>query len=129
MKFYLVLVPNIIRDSFFKIKTSSSGKQLSKNALSIVQVSNSKNNGLPQAEVRSYLKINQCNVFGNINLDVYTAQKQPSRDVLRKTFSANIQQIFRRTLTSKCGFNKVALQVYWNHAVAWAFSCKAAAYF
>ena len=29
----------------------------------------------------------------------------------------------------KCDFNKVALQLYWNHISAWVFSCKFAAYF
>ena len=30
---------------------------------------------------------------------------------------------------SKCDFNKVALQLYWNHTLTWVFSCKFAAYF
>ena len=30
---------------------------------------------------------------------------------------------------SKCDFNKVALQLYWNHTLAWVFSYKFAAYF
>ena len=29
----------------------------------------------------------------------------------------------------KCNFNKVAKQFYWNHTLAWVFSCKFAAYF
>ena len=29
----------------------------------------------------------------------------------------------------KCDFNKVALQLYWNHPSAWVFSCKFAPYF
>ena len=29
----------------------------------------------------------------------------------------------------KYDFNKVALQIYWNHTSAWVFSCKFAAYF
>ena len=29
----------------------------------------------------------------------------------------------------KCDFNKVALQLYWNHTSAWVFPCKFAAYF
>ena len=28
----------------------------------------------------------------------------------------------------KCDFNKVALQLYWNHSSAWVFSCKFAAF-
>ena len=37
-------------------------------------------------------------------------QKQPSKGVLRKRCSENIQQIYRRTPMSKCDFNKFALQ-------------------
>ena len=36
-------------------------------------------------------------------------QKQPLADVPRKTYSENVQQIYRRTPMSKCDFNKVAL--------------------
>ena len=36
-------------------------------------------------------------------------QKQPSRVVLRKMCSENIQQIYRRVLMRKCDFNKVDL--------------------
>ena len=36
-------------------------------------------------------------------------QKQPSRSVLRKRCSENMQQIYRRTPMPKCDFNKVAL--------------------
>ena len=50
-------------------------------------------------------------------------QKQPSRGVLKKRCSENIQQIYRRTPMPKCNFNKVALQS------SWMFSCKFAAYF
>ena len=39
-------------------------------------------------------------------------QKKPSRDVLRKRFSENMQQIYRRTPIPKCDFSKVALQLY-----------------
>ena len=38
--------------------------------------------------------------------------KQPSRGVLRKKYSENMQQIYRRTLMPKYDFNKVALQLY-----------------
>ena len=40
-----------------------------------------------------------------------------------------MHQNFRRTLMPKCAFNKVALQLYWNHTLTWVFSCKFAAYF
>ena len=39
-------------------------------------------------------------------------KKQPSRGVLKKRCSENIQQIYRRTPMSKCDFNKVAKQLY-----------------
>ena len=42
-----------------------------------------------------------------------TLQKQPSRSVLNKRCSENMQQI----------------QLYWNRTSAWVFSCKFAAYF
>ena len=38
-------------------------------------------------------------------------QKQPSRGVLRKRCSQNMQQIYKRTPMPKCDFNKVALEV------------------
>ena len=38
-------------------------------------------------------------------------QKQPSRDVLRKRCSENMQQIYRRTPMPKCYFNNIALQL------------------
>ena len=34
--------------------------------------------------------------------------EEPSRGVLRKRCSENVQQIYKRTLTPKCDFNKVA---------------------
>ena len=49
--------------------------------------------------------------------------------VPRKRCSENMQQIYRRTPSPKCDFNKVAMQLYWNRTSAWAFSCKFAAYF
>ena len=40
-----------------------------------------------------------------------------------------MQEIYRRTLTPKCNFNKVALQLYWNDTSAWVFSRKFVVYF
>ena len=37
--------------------------------------------------------------------------------------------MYRRTPTTKCDFNEVALKFYWNRTSAWVFSCKFAAYF
>ena len=56
-------------------------------------------------------------------------RKQPSRGVLRRKCSEDMQQNYRRTPMSKYDFNKVALQLYWNSTVTWVFSCKFAAYF
>ena len=43
-------------------------------------------------------------------MDKLTMKKQPSRDVLNKRCSENMQQIYRRTaMMPKCDFNKVAL--------------------
>ena len=56
-------------------------------------------------------------------------QKQPSRGVLKKRCSENMQQIYWRTPMPKCNFNKVGLQLYRNHTSARVFSCKFAAYF
>ena len=44
-------------------------------------------------------------------------QKYPSRGVLRKKYSENMLQIYRKTPMPKCDFNS-----------AWVFSCKFAAY-
>ena len=56
-------------------------------------------------------------------------QKQSSRGVLRKRCSENMQQIYRRIPMPKYDSNKVALQLYWNHALAWVFFCIFAACF
>ena len=40
-----------------------------------------------------------------------------------------MQKILERTPMSKCDFNKVVLQLYWNRTSTWVFSCKFAAYF
>ena len=71
---------------------------------------------------------NRPNQFLSIILFL-DSQKQPSRGVLRKRCSENMQQMYRRTPMPKCDFNKVAKQLYWNHTSAWVFSCRFAAYF
>ena len=78
-------------------------------------------------------------------------QNQPSRGLLRKRCSENMQHIYRRTSMPKCDSKKVALiflienecnarvfyvhflskilkQLYWNHTLARVFSCKFAVY-
>ena len=54
---------------------------------------------------------------------------QSSRGALKQRCSENMQQIYRRTLIPKSDFNKVVLQLYRNHILAWLFSCKFAACF
>ena len=56
-------------------------------------------------------------------------QKQPSIYVLRKRCSENMQQIYRRTPKLTCGFNKVALQRFWNCTSWWLLFYKFTAYF
>ena len=51
-------------------------------------------------------------------------QKQLLRGVLRKRCSENIQPIYRRIPMPKCDFNKVDLQLYWNHTLVWVFPCE-----
>ena len=46
-----------------------------------------------------------------LSLIFSNTQKQPSRGVLRKRYSENMQQIYRRTPMMKCDFNKVAKQL------------------
>ena len=55
-------------------------------------------------------------------------QRQPFKGLLIKGCSGNIQQIYRRTPMPKNDFNKVTLQLYWNHTSGWEFSCKFVAY-
>ena len=69
-----------------------------------------------------------CNMVMKLS-KMLIKEKQSSRGVLMKGFSENMQQIYRRTPIPKCVFNKVALQIYWNHTSAWVFSCKFLAYF
>ena len=64
-----------------------------------------------------------------LSSDHCQGQKQPSRGVFIKRFSENMQPSYRRTSMPKCDFNKIALQLYWNHTSAWVFSWKFAAYF
>ena len=45
----------------------------------------------------------------------YIFQKQRSRGVLRKRYSENMLQIYRRTPMTKCDFKKVAKQLYFRH--------------
>ena len=55
--------------------------------------------------------------------------KQPSRAVLRKRCSENMQQIYKKTLMPNCDFNKLAKQLYRNCISAWLFCYKFGVYF
>ena len=46
-------------------------------------------------------------------------QKQSPRDVLLKRFSANIQQVYRKTPMRKCNFKKVALKSNFSEKHLW----------
>ena len=58
----------------------------------------------------------QWKLFFNLEdklwLDMFVTQKQPSKGVLGKRCSENMQQIYWRTPMPKCKFNKVAWQLY-----------------
>ena len=56
-------------------------------------------------------------------------QKQPSRAVLKKRCSENMQQTYRITPMQKCDFNKSVKRLHWNHTSVFVFPCKFAAYF
>ena len=62
-------------------------------------------------KVRYRIKI--CIFKSNVEFKQVCLQKQPSRGVLRKRCSENMQEIYGRTPMPKCGFNKVAKQL-WN---------------
>ena len=76
---------------------------------------------------------NECNIknittYGTERLKTYFnfsrfIQKQPSTGAFIKKCPENMQQIYRRTPMPKGDFQKVALQIYWNHTSAWMFSC------
>ena len=51
--------------------------------------------------------------FWNKTLGTLKRQKQPSRGVLRKSCSEDMQQIYRRTTMPKCDFHKDAKKLYW----------------
>ena len=56
-------------------------------------------------------------------ISICSVQKQPSRGVLIKSFSENMQQIYRKTPMPKCDFNKGALLMslpgYFTMEVCW----------
>ena len=84
-----------------------------------------------QSKTLEYLKIQESLRSENLTEYYYICkeQKQPSRDVLRKRCSENMQQIYWITPIANCDLNKVAKQLYWDHTSAWVFSCKFTSYF
>ena len=58
-----------------------------------------------------FCKLTQTSTEKSLDAKKYR-QKQPPRGVPRKSFSKNIQQIYRKTPMPKCDFNKVAKQLY-----------------
>ena len=48
--------------------------------------------------------------FEILSPNIFDYQKQPPRGVLRKRYSENMQQIYRRTPMPKCDLNKVVLK-------------------
>ena len=75
------------------------------------------------------LRISSCMCNSLHGVANYHFQKQPSKGIIRKRCSKNMQQIYRRTPMSKCDFNKVSKQLCWNHTSKWVFSCNFVAYF
>ena len=75
----------------------------------------------------------KLNIFDcNLNATMSTTnelQKQPSKDVLRKRYSENMQQIFKKTPMLKCDLNKDAKASLLKSHLIWLLTCKFAAYF
>ena len=68
----------------------------------------------------------------NLNATMSTItelQKQPSRVVLRKIYSENMQQIFKKTPMPRCDLNKDAKASLLKSHLIWLLTCKFAAYF
>ena len=56
-----------------------------------------------------HLAMNEPELILNSFLKFWKIEKQFFRGVLKKTYSENMHQIYRRTPMPKCDFNKVAL--------------------
>ena len=64
-----------------------------------------------RAQKFRYEKVKNSLPKDELNGEMGVFQKQPSRAVLRKKCSENMQQIYRRAPMSKCDFSKVTKQV------------------
>ena len=62
-------------------------------------------------------------------VNIWQGSEYASAEAARQRCSEIMHQVYKRTAISKCDFNKVALQLYWNRTSAWVFSCKFTAYF
>ena len=56
--------------------------------------------------------MNEPELILNSFLKFWKIEKQFFRGVLKKTYSENMHQIYRRTPMPKCDFNKVTFQLY-----------------
>ena len=76
---------------------------------------NSRMNHLCRWLIKYFVKMKPKIKLANVTKKVWTcfissddnSQKQPSRDILRKRYSENIQQIYIRIPMPNCDFNKV----------------------
>ena len=59
----------------------------------------------------------QLTKFHEMHTSKFFFQKQPSRGILRKRHSENLQQIYRRTPMPKCDFNKFTNQLFGNQPI------------
>ena len=69
------------------------------------------------------------NAFCEFKFHSHVRGFMPIKIYFLSTSRSSCPEVFLRKLMPKCDFNKVALQLYWNHTLAWVFSCKSAAYF
>ena len=80
------------------------------------------------SELCRKLNIFDCNLNATIST-ITELQKQPSRVVLRKIYSENMQQIFKKTPMPRCDLNKDAKASLLKSHLIWLLTCKFAAYF
>ena len=69
-----------------------------------------------------WLKHNWPYIF-LISHGMHITEAAPQRCSKKQCFE-NMLEIYRRTPITKCNFNQVTKQLYWNHTLAWVFSCK-----
>ena len=62
-------------------------------------------------------------VFDDTFLNILKIQKQPSRGVVRKRCSENMQQVYRRTPMPKCDFNSNFVEITLGHGCSLQICC------